>query len=355
MSGAHILKFDDSIFDTLSDVSSSDEEHESTVHSSIATMEDNTQLEDVQSDFNENVNSVATLVLNQENSSPTEESLSSSTPSRRTLKRRRRKYKEFESMMRDPTIVRWWKRRFDLFWRFSEGIKMDKESWYSVTPEEVARRQAEVCASDVVVDAYAGAGGNTIQFALKCQFVIGIDNNLERLTNILQPNTRVYSVQAGVDCICGDVTGVLRALRTEPTSAIDTVFMSPPWGGPGYMKTNRLPPGSSSWNKRRRSEMIMEEMTNPCPEIFDIDGYIPGLVGAVTAAKNLFLDRSSPRVAVYLPRNSSLGQLLKLGWGGENSEDSKNRHEVKIEEYWLRGRRMALCAYIGDFEITDEV
>lgn len=44
------------------------------------------------------------------------------------------------------------------------------ESWYSVTPEEVARRQAEVCASDVVVDAYAGAGGNTIQFALKCQF-----------------------------------------------------------------------------------------------------------------------------------------------------------------------------------------
>lgn len=29
-------------------------------------------------------------------------------------------------MMRDPTIVRWWKRRFDLFWRFDEGIKMDK-------------------------------------------------------------------------------------------------------------------------------------------------------------------------------------------------------------------------------------
>lgn len=85
-------KFDDSIFDTLSDVSSSDEEHESTVHSSIAVMEDNTQLEDIQSDINENVNSVATLVLNQENSFQTEESLSSSTPSRRTLKRRRRKY-----------------------------------------------------------------------------------------------------------------------------------------------------------------------------------------------------------------------------------------------------------------------
>nr|CUU99697.1 hypothetical transcript [Hymenolepis microstoma] len=131
-----------------------------------------------------------------------------------------------------------------------------------------------MCTSDVVVDAYAGAGGNTIQFAQKCQF----DNNLERLTTILQPNTRVYGVEARVDYICGDVTGVLRALRTEPISPVDTVFMSPPWGGPGYTKGSRLLPGSSSWNKNRRREMILEAMTNPCPEIFDIDGQIPELV-----------------------------------------------------------------------------
>lgn len=36
--------------------------------------------------------------------------------------------------------------------------------------------------------------------------------NLECLTTSLQPSTRIYGVEAGVDCICVDVTEVLRAL-----------------------------------------------------------------------------------------------------------------------------------------------
>lgn len=39
-----------------------------------------------------------------------------------------------------------------------------------MTPEEVARSQAESCKCDVIVDAYAGAGGNSIQFARTCGF-----------------------------------------------------------------------------------------------------------------------------------------------------------------------------------------
>lgn len=175
------------------------------------------------------------------------------------------------------------------------------------------------------------------------------------MTDVLQPNIRVYGVQSRVDCICGDVTSALRAIRSGPVSPIDTVFMSPPWGGPDYLGVSRLPPGSSSWNKRRRGQLILEELAKPCPDVFDVDGRIPGLLGAVTAAKELFLNHPSPRLAVYLPRNSSVGQLLKLGWNGESLEDSENRQEVKIEEYWLRGRRMAVCAYIGDFEIPDEI
>lgn len=130
-----------------------------------------------------------------------------------------------------------------------------------------------------------------------------MDDNLESLTTILQPSTRIYGVEAGVECICVDVTGVLRALRTESTSAIATVLMSHPWGGPGCMRSSRLSPGSSWWKKRRRREMMLEEMTNPCAQIFDVDEQIPELVGVVGAAKNLFLNRSSPRVGVYLPRN----------------------------------------------------
>lgn len=79
-------------------------------------------------------------------------------------------------------MIRWWKRRFDLFWGLNEGIRMAKglafadlliwnnlESWWGVTAEEVAREQVEISASDVVVDAYAGESGNTIQFVKECQ------------------------------------------------------------------------------------------------------------------------------------------------------------------------------------------
>nr|CDS28144.2 expressed protein [Hymenolepis microstoma] len=88
MSEARITKFDDSIFDTLSDVSSSDVEQESIANSSIVEAENNKRLEDVQVDFNVNENSSATSILNQGNSSQIEESLSITTPPRRALKRR---------------------------------------------------------------------------------------------------------------------------------------------------------------------------------------------------------------------------------------------------------------------------
>lgn len=52
--------------------------------------------------------------------------------------------------------------------RFDEGIKLDRESWFSVTPEVVARHIAEKYQYDVVLDAFCGAGGNTIQFARTC-------------------------------------------------------------------------------------------------------------------------------------------------------------------------------------------
>lgn len=74
-----------------------------------------------------------------------------------------------------------------------------------------------------------------------------------------------------MNCICVDVTGVLRALRAEWISAIATVLMSHPWGAPGCMKSSRLLPGSSWWKNCRRREMVLEEMTNPCAQIFDVD------------------------------------------------------------------------------------
>ncbi|KAL5105703.1 Trimethylguanosine synthase [Taenia crassiceps] len=194
------------------------------------------------------------------------------------------RFKGHEDVMRDPEILRWWKRRFDLFERFDEGIKMDRESWYSVTPEEIARNQAKTCACDLILDVYAGAGGNSIQFTRTCGFVIAIDNCLDRLTGVFTPNTCVYGVSSRIDCICGDATSVLRALRRD--ACVDIVFMSPPWGGPSYPHHRPLPPGSASWNKRRRRQRIIAEMRAARDDgVYDLAANIPSLAEAIVAAR----------------------------------------------------------------------
>lgn len=43
------------------------------------------------------------------------------------------------------------------------------ESWYSVTPERIAKQIARRCKCKVIIDAFCGAGGNTIQFAFTCK------------------------------------------------------------------------------------------------------------------------------------------------------------------------------------------
>lgn len=43
------------------------------------------------------------------------------------------------------------------------------ESWFSVTPEQIAKYIAERCKCDTIIDAFCGAGGNAIQFAFTCE------------------------------------------------------------------------------------------------------------------------------------------------------------------------------------------
>lgn len=52
-----------------------------------------------------------------------------------------------------------------MFSRYDDGIKMDEEGWFSVTPEPLARHHAFRCGSGTVVDSFTGVGGNAIQFA----------------------------------------------------------------------------------------------------------------------------------------------------------------------------------------------
>lgn len=84
-------------------------------------------------------------------------------------KKRKRKWNFPVEIKENPKLRKYWQRRFSLFSKFDMGIKLDEESWYSVTPEIVAKHTAERCKTDIILDGFCGAGGNAIQFAFTCQ------------------------------------------------------------------------------------------------------------------------------------------------------------------------------------------
>jgi hypothetical protein len=99
----------------------------------------------------------------------------------------------------DTALEKYWQQRYRLFSRFDQGIQLDHESWYSVTPEAIAAHTAEKCAagcggaSAMIVDPFCGVGGNTIQFAQQFGFVLAADSNPERV-RMAAENARVYGV-----------------------------------------------------------------------------------------------------------------------------------------------------------------
>jgi trimethylguanosine synthase len=88
------------------------------------------------------------------------------------------------------------------------------EGWYSVTPEKIAEHIAERCSCGVVIDAFCGVGGNSIQFAFTCERVIAIDINPERLA-MAKHNAEVYGVADRIEFILGDYLTLIPTLKVS--------------------------------------------------------------------------------------------------------------------------------------------
>lgn len=197
-------------------------------------------------------------------------------------------------------LKKYWYKRYSLFSRFDEGIKMDEESWYSVTPERVSKHIAERCRSDVIIDAFCGAGGNAIQFAFTCEKVIAIDIDPIKV-ELAKNNARVYGVEDRIEFVVGDF------LHLAPMLKADVIFLSPPWGGPDY---NKQPYYNLS-------------------SIKPIDG----------AQLYKIAYEITPNIAFYLPRNINTHQLLQCaGPGGY----------VEIEQNFLGKTLIAVTAYFDE-------
>ena len=192
-----------------------------------------------------------------------------------------------------------------MFSLFDQGIQLDEESWYSVTPEKIAQHIASRCVSSetcIVLDAFCGAGGSAIQFALSSPniHVIAIDIDPSKI-DLAICNAKVYKVDHKIDFIVGDfITLAKSGLKA------DVVFLSPPWGGPQYLQHEKY---------------YISSMTPDGNLVFEM-------------AKKI-----SQNIAFYVPRTSDEDELIKLA--GESGF-------VDIESNLINKKCKAKTAYYGD-------
>ncbi|KAI9921626.1 hypothetical protein PsorP6_000771 [Peronosclerospora sorghi] len=126
-------------------------------------------------------------------------------------------------------VVKFYMQRHLLFEKFEDGIQLDHESWYSVTPQVIAEHIASRLSCDVVVDPFAGCGGNVIQLARTCKQVIAIDIDPEKI-RMAKHNAYLYGVAHQIEWIVGNAIDLLPRIKA------DVVFLSPPWGGIKYKR-----------------------------------------------------------------------------------------------------------------------
>lgn len=132
-----------------------------------------------------------------------------------------------------PELQKYWDKRYLFFSRFDDGIQIDQEGLYSVIPEDVGLRQAELMQGQTVLDGFGGVGGSAIAFARAGKQVTCIEIDPGRL-KMIRNNAEVYGVADKILLIEGDF------LKIAPTIKADTVNLDPPWGGPAYKELGRF-------------------------------------------------------------------------------------------------------------------
>jgi len=204
-------------------------------------------------------------------------------------------------LLDQPVMYKYWVQRYRLFSKFDSGIKMDREAWYSVTPEAIAKHIASRCKSNIVVDAFCGVGGNAIQFATTCNRVIAIDIDPKKI-ELARHNARVYGVQEKIEFILGDFFQVVPRIKG------DVIFMDPPWGGPQYHDQ----------------------------EVFDLQ-----LMGGSMDGYKVFQTARlvTDNIVYALPKNTNVSQISSLVEPGGRLE---------IEQNVLNGKVKTLTCYFGD-------
>ncbi|GMM34248.1 RNA methyltransferase [Saccharomycopsis crataegensis] len=236
------------------------------------------------------------------------------------------RYKRAVPADMDARVHKYWPQRYDLFSRFDEGVWMNTELWFSVTPESMAiflSKFIKCCLPDAknALDLFSGGGGNTIQFAKLFDKCVGIDINEENI-ECAAHNAEVYDVANKCEFINLDwkvFSKDKKALQEfKEQHKIDFAFASPPWGGPGYKNL----------------------------ESFDLSQLQP--LPLKKLLKSMF--KITENVILFLPRNSDLEQLSQV-----TKKLLGKQAMARVIHLKLDGRPKGICCFWGDAFMTDHM
>ncbi|KAI1913316.1 putative diacylglycerol O-acyltransferase tgs1 [Ophidiomyces ophidiicola] len=216
-------------------------------------------------------------------------------------------------------IQNYWAQRYNIFSQYDDGVWLTDEAWFGVTPEPVANKIAEHMKSaspqkkSILIDAFAGAGGNSIAFARSNRWrrVYAIEKD-PAVLQCAKHNAEIYGVADQITWFQGDCFDILKNNLKE-LAPYSVVFASPPWGGPGY-----------------RSD-----------EIFNLSTMEPYSLEFIYSRFSDF----TADMALFLPRSSDLRQLAAC---------VKDGNRVMTMHYCMDGASKALCIYYGDFKFEEQ-
>jgi len=209
-------------------------------------------------------------------------------------------------------ISKYWYQRHSIWSKYDEGIWMTDDAWFGVTPEPVATKIAEHMVQNmppeknVLIDCFAGAGGNAIAFALTGRFkwIFAIESDPD-VIKCAKHNAEIYGVKDKIRFRKEDCFKAILSYKGMANDAI--IFASPPWGGPGYRDD----------------------------EVFNLSTMQPYSIDQIFTS----FSRIVPNIVLFLPRTSNLNQVADYAKEGE---------EVQVVHYCMKGASKALCAYYGN-------
>jgi trimethylguanosine synthase len=172
----------------------------------------------------------------------------------------------------EPELEKYWKRRYDLFEKWDDGIAFDRDAIFSIKPEALAIEAIAMTKAPTVVDVMCGVGGIAIAAARLGRKVIASDIS-SSCVDMAKNNASIYRVDDFIRFTVQDFTATVESSLSNANEKM-CFYFDPPWGGPSYYNLEKFLFENFSPDPTGCLKRVSEaghEILIACPKNFDLN------------------------------------------------------------------------------------